>query len=309
MIALVVGQAVSYPRAMTSMRWLALLAVAGCTSPLTLGDEQQDIIGGVRSTGVTSTMLLVSYPPDRSYLVTCTAVLVAPTVLLTAAHCVDEPNHPDHIYGVFTGDDAAPYGTLAQIEPHLRPVASVHAHPGYRTNVPFFADIAAVVLAAPIADVTPSPIQRDPIDASIAGKPATIVGYGQIVYDEYNSTRYEAETVVVGIDDDTVIVGDSERRACLGDSGGPAFVDGVLIGVDSYGPTGCGGPAHYRRIDYHRAFVDTYVPAAPPPPPEPEPMPAPAADEDGGCSATPASTWALALVALLAMPRRRRRGS
>src|SRR5688572_27580639 len=115
-------------------RWLALLAallpLGACTS-LTLAEEQQEIIGGTRSFGVTSTMLLVSYPPDRSYLVTCTAVLISPDVLLTAAHCVDEPNHPNHIYGVFTGDDAEPYPTLSSIEPFLKPVASVHAHPLY----------------------------------------------------------------------------------------------------------------------------------------------------------------------------------
>lgn len=284
------------------MRWLALLALTGCTSPLTLGEETADIIGGTRSTGVTSTVLLVSYPPDRSVRLTCTAVLISPTVLLTAAHCVDEPNHPNHIYGVFTGDDASPYPTISAIEPHLEPVATVAAHPQYSTNAPFFADIGVVVLAAPVA-IAPSPVQRTELDASVVGREAKIVGYGQTVYGEYNDTRYEAMTVVGQLDRDTVVVGDAQRRPCLGDSGGPAFVDGTLIGVDSYAASGCTGAAHYRRTDYHLDFIDQYAPPAEPM--EPEPMePAPMPTEDGGgCAATSPSL----LVGLALFGRRRRR--
>lgn len=282
---------------------------AGCTTP-TLSTDEQAIIGGQRSTGASATVLLAGFPPDRSVVHSCTAVLVAPTVLLTSAHCIDAPNHPSYQWGVFPGDDASAYPTLVELEPELLPVAAVYPHPQYQTQLPFFADIGAVVLAAPLA-VTPMPLQRDPLDQTIVGKPALIVGYGQTVYQTFNQARHEAMTVVAAIEDDTIVVGDAQRRACLGDSGGPAIVDGKLVGVDSYGPTGCGEPAHYRRIDYFLPFIDGHItPAggndAGPTGPDPEP-PGDMTDE-GGCAAGGGGSLPLALGALglLALGRRRR---
>ena len=80
----------------------ALALLAACTTPIT-NTEQQDIIGGSRSTGMTATVLLAGVPPNKSVLTTCTAVLVSPTVLFTSAHCIDAPNHPNYLFGIFTG--------------------------------------------------------------------------------------------------------------------------------------------------------------------------------------------------------------
>ncbi|MDB4960707.1 MAG: Vitamin K-dependent protein [Myxococcales bacterium] len=237
--------------------WPVLLLLAGCTPQLSSSEDP--IIGGTRSTGMTATVMLVSFPPDRSVMDTCTAVLVSPTVLLTSAHCVDAPNHPGYLYGVFTGDDATAYPRLVDIEPHLVPVSAVHPHPMYSTQAPFYADLGVVVLAMALP-ITPLPIQRTPLDSSVIGKTAQIVGYGQTTYQQINRARYEATTTVTAIENDTVVVGDPQHRACLGDSGGPAIVEGVLIGVDSYGPTGCTAAAHYRRVDSFLPFIDQYAP-------------------------------------------------
>lgn len=292
------------------MRALPILAVlAACTPPLT--ETDQPIIGGVRSSGASATVLLAGYPPDRSVLTTCTAVLVSPTVLLTSAHCIDTPNHPGYVYGIFPGDDAAAYTTLALLEPHLLPVASVHVHPQYQTQVPFYADLGTVVLAQPLTSVPPLPMRREPLDSSILGAQATIVGYGQTTYQQPNQTRFEATTTVAAIEDDTVVVGDGQKHGCLGDSGGPAIVNGVLIGVDSYGPLGCTTAAHYRRPDAFLPFLDQYVP--PPAAPDAGPSgggPDAGTDETGGegggCSTQGGASLAVGL-ALLALRRRRDR--
>ncbi len=293
------------------MRTLAALALlAACTTPIT-NTEQQDIIGGARSTGMTATVLLAGYPPNKSVLTTCTAVLVSPTVLLTSAHCIDAPNHPNYLFGIFTGDDAAPYSTLVALEPHLLPVAAVHPHPAYVTTAPFYADLGVVVLASPVTTNPPLPMRRTPLDASFVGKTAQIVGYGQTTYQQPNQTRYEATTTVARLEDDTVVVGDTTKRGCLGDSGGPAVVEGVLIGIDSYGPTGCGDASHYRRVDSFLPFIDQYVP----PPASPDAGPSmgnpdagtedPGGSDGGGCSAGGGAGLSIGL-AVLAMRRRRR---
>jgi secreted trypsin-like serine protease len=154
-------------------------------------------------------------------------------------------------------------------------------------------------------------MQRTAIDNSIIGKNARIVGYGQTVYGTYNQTRHEAMTTVAMIENDTIVVGDSTKRSCLGDSGGPAFVDGKVVGIDSYGPVGCGAAAHYRRVDSFLPFIEQYVPAPiEPDPTDPDPDVDPMGDEDGGgCSTTRSNglAWVLALGALLISRRRTRR--
>lgn len=233
-----------------------------------VNEAASPIIGGKLDSGDPAVVLLVSYPKDESALDTCTATVISSTVLLTAAHCVDPATHAGHTFGVFTGPDAAAYSTITALKPKLLSVKSEHIPASYSPDPPFRADIGVVVLDQPI-DITPLPVNRTVLQASLAGTPARIVGYGQVTFGKYNVTKNEATTVVQSIGpEDTVIVGDGVRRSCIGDSGGPALVmiDGVetIIGVDSYTETsGCIEPANYRRTDVFTTFLDTY---APPPP-------------------------------------------
>jgi len=228
------------------------------------------IIGGTVTKGDPAVVLLISYPADQSSFDTCTASVISPTVLLTAAHCVDPGKHPGYSFGVFTGPDASAYPTVASLKPKLSPVKSVHAHPDYDTAPPFHADIAVIVLDKPLL-AAPLPVNRAAPTAAMVGGPARIVGYGQVQYKQFNVIKHEAPTVVAALGaQDTIVVGDNVHRSCIGDSGGPALVmiDGVetIVGVDSYTETsGCLEPAHYRRTDVYTAFLDQYVPPPVPP--------------------------------------------
>lgn len=250
------------------------LLLAACTgpgaAPEAVSEAAAPIIGGTVTTGDPAVVLLVSYPSDESTLATCTAALIAPTVLVTAAHCVDPGTHVGHTFGVFTGPDASAYASVTQLKPQLAAVKSVHAHPDYDTAPPFRADIAVVVLEQPLA-VAPLPINRSLPSPSLVGGPARIVGYGQVQYGKYNVIKHEAATVLASIGPvDTAVVGDVKHRSCIGDSGGPALVkiDGIetIVGVDSYTETsGCLEAASYRRTDVYTAFLDEYAPPPPPP--------------------------------------------
>lgn len=248
----------------TAHRLIALLALAACNPP-ELGQTSSPIIGGTDDSGDPAVVLLAAYPANHSTLATCTAVVISPTVLLTAAHCVDSVNHPGYTYGVFIGDNANIYPSLAQLEPHLLPVSAVHAHPAYDPDPPFHADVGVVIMAQPLT-IAPLPIQRDPLTAAIAGESARLIGYGQRVYGNYNASRVTTNTTVVALDAaDTVQVGDASHLSCVGDSGGPALamMGGVetVIGLDSYSDTtGCTEPSHYQRTDVYLDFFDTYAP-------------------------------------------------
>ena len=250
---------------------LLIPACAGpSAAPDAVGEAAAPIFGGTKATGDPAVVLLVSCPLDESTLDTCTAALIAPTVLVTAAHCVDPGTHGGHAFGVFTGPDASAYANITQLKPELAKVKSVHVHPEYDTAPPFRADIAVVVLDQPIT-AAPLPINRSALSPSLVGGAERIVGYGQVQYGKYNVIKHEASTVVASIGPvDTVVVGDLKHRSCIGDSGGPALVkiDGVetIVGVDSYAETsGCLEAASYRRMDVYTAFLDQYAPPPAPP--------------------------------------------
>lgn len=299
---------------------VALVVVPSCapSDDGELGAASAPIIGGTLAGDDGAVVLLASYPPDRSVLATCTATLVAPDLLLTAAHCVDPQNHPGWTFGMFPGADASQYATLAALEPHLLPISATHAHPSYDRSPPFTADIAVAILAAPYTAVAPLPIRRDPLTTAMVGQPARIIGYGQEVVGTPSSTRRQAVTVVDGIDvGDTVRVGDAQHLTCLGDSGGPALITTggreEVIGVDSYADNGnCDRPAHFRRTDVHLAFIETYLPA--PPGPDAGTTTGPDAgggeggDDSGGCSTggAPASGALVVIAAAVGALRRRR---
>ena len=48
-------------------------------------------------------------------------------------------------------------------------------------------------------------------------------------------------------------------HTCVGDSGGPALQGDVILGVDSYGASGCGAPSHFRRAATYADFIDQYA--------------------------------------------------
>lgn len=318
---------------------LTVLLGLGCAGPAPVGTRSAAIIGGAMDPGDPAVVLLISYPPDQSTYYTCTASVIAPSVLVTAAHCVDAANHPDYVFGVFTGDDASAYATAAEFAAVLSPVASVQAYPGYVPTAPFFGDVGVVVMASPLS-ITPLPLRRDPLPPSLPGTPARIVGYGQTTYGVYNAVRYAADTTVASLDadlgdDDTLTVGDAQRHTCVGDSGGPALVDfdgvSTIVGVDSYtDTTGCTEPSHYRRVDYYIGFLDGYLPPPDLGGPADAALPAPDASapvdaaeppsppsHHGGCAMAPAgggtaprTLLVLAVAALaIAYSRRPRRSS
>jgi len=317
-----------------------VLGIAGCSAPDDVATRagSSSIVGGSLDTGDPAVVLLVSYPSDQSSLNTCTASLVAPDVLLTAAHCVDPTSHAGESFGVFVGADANGYATVADLIPELVAVKEVHVHPSYDPSPPFTADIGVAILESPLS--TPVlPVRMTPLPSDIAGKSARIIGYGQTTYGQPNAQKNSADTVVAAVDSgDTLSVGDLDRRSCVGDSGGPALVllDGAetIVGVDSYSDlAGCLEPAHYRRTDLHAAFLGAWIDA---------PGGASGAagsgasagsggsagtsaggsagsssgassSEDGGCSfsSRPASwsaAWLAALAAVLAFRRRQRPG-
>src|SRR5262245_27391428 len=80
------------------------VVLTGCTSAVEPGVFSRRIIGGTETTGDPAVVLLIAQQPGSQLATLCTATIVSPHVLLTAAHCVvPETVGDDAKFSVFLG--------------------------------------------------------------------------------------------------------------------------------------------------------------------------------------------------------------
>jgi secreted trypsin-like serine protease len=255
--------------------WLASIALAGCSAAPgasesydvanddTVAAEESAIIGGVETAGDPAIVAIAATRPGQEGSSLCTGTVISPTVVLTAAHCVDP--------AVIGGDDAT---FVVLTDPNLTDgvaadgrlaVKEVHWDPQFNSrNLPNGHDIAVVILAEPTT-ITPIPWNSAPLPASLRNTQVRIVGYG--LSNGFNQTgagvKRTASTRLSSFNDKLVTHGDNRARICQGDSGGPvlARINGVetVIGVNSYGFIFCLFSGNSTRVDTYRSFVEQYL--------------------------------------------------
>lgn len=172
----------------------------------------------------------------------CSATLVNPWIVVTAAHCVDDVDAPGD---VGLGESfRAPARTL-EVE-YCRPNPAYDPDEGGGVNG---ADIGYCKLVDPVYDLPWTPIVMGCEEAAIAfDHDAWIVGIGANADGGggHGTKRY-GQTRISFVPHDLaagVFVGEAGEGACPGDSGGPAYVqyaDGSwhVFGVTSGGPQPC----------------------------------------------------------------------
>ena len=183
----------------------------------------------------------------------CSATLVHPRVVVTAAHCLQAAS-PGRIR---FGEQYQPAAFLVDVE-------RCGFDPDYPRTLSPASDVGYCVLAEPVEGIPPTPLLAGCETAWLhAGLPAVIAGFGQTESDpEFGVKRY-AFTALAGElrDDGTIPVGDEEVNGCLGDSGGPALVQSPAgtwhaLGVLVYGPECAQGPVLYRVLYDRIAWLE-----------------------------------------------------
>lgn len=181
--------------------------------------------------------------------VACSAVLVAPDVVATAAHCGTDGAR---VGITFDGELADGWSVLE---------GTFEADPAKGS------DLAVVVLDVAAA-VEPASLPSAGAAGGLEkGTSVTSVGYGysgraadgSFVYD---GLRRVADSPVLKVGKSTITLSTEAGGPCMGDSGGPQLLGDTVVSLTSTGAKDCSGKAAGLRLDTSsaRAFLAEFAP-------------------------------------------------
>lgn len=194
----------------------------------------------------------------------CSGTLIAPRLVLSAAHCVGS----GATYKIVTYDDNR--------QPLLKAVASIAAHPQFNVQGIIAhratADVALLLLEVPLNKVTAS--VSSPIGPLVAGSRFAVAGIGVSRRGDGKSGGAIRSASLIAIGQPgrlqiRLVDPATKNRieglgACTGDSGGPVAQDQsgreVVIGVVSWSTgandsAGCGGLTGVTPLTLYRGWI------------------------------------------------------
>ena len=178
----------------------------------------------------------------------CTATLIAPRVLLTAAHCFSRRRHA-------RGATSAACRARRAARRHRSGTATSRVRRGRRCTTTSRWRCSP----APRPRVRRRGRPRRRRWPRVA--PLRLVGFGRSAAGDASPPRKRAgTTTVAALSADELTFAPSPSQTCEGDSGGPAFatLEGleVIAGVTSSGDAACAAMARDMRVD---VFADTFI--------------------------------------------------
>jgi hypothetical protein len=269
-----------------TLRKVALVVAAAVTLTLAGGLPASAITGGEPDgAGHPNVALIVFYDSTDSLRYRCSATLISPTVLITAAHCTattagstlvtfDSVIAEQPPSGLPVAADPSVGYTPEELEAAGYLSGTSLTHPDYSnfTDLANWNDVGVIILDEPVTDIEPATLaptnyldqfQEPVLNSTIF----TVVGYGTEVRKADSGPQYPQPMSYPLIRRVTTSPGQkltpqilqlngnpNDVRGgggtCFGDSGGPVFLNGYLVAVTSYGYTAnCRYLGGYQRVD------------------------------------------------------------
>ena len=170
----------------------------------------------------------------------CSATVIAPHAVLTAAHCLSGSTLPDIVDG-----DGVHHAAIAGF-----------THPGFDAAT-LDHDLAILVVDPPLAI---APLAYAAALTAAVGDTIEVIGFGWTVVDDTSPpARRTGTSMLSAIDPLQLHSVAAPSQTCEGDSGGPALFAGQIIGVASSGDPTCTQFAQHTRVDVHADFIAATV--------------------------------------------------
>ncbi len=260
--------------------WLVGLFVFGCqapdaTEPEAAGASRQAIIQGtVTPAGLYPSVGALVHAQGGGFVPFCSGALIAPDVVLTAAHCVDPFLNGPAVPGFTLVHDATAV-TSAEVFTgkitYKHPRFSIFSSPP--PGVQFWGDIALLILNAPVPNATLATLPtRTEAEGIQKGMTAELVGYGQTLTSTQSAgIKHHGNAPLTDVGPwEIAISKPGDTQVCRGDSGGPAFLElggalrlvGVASRLHSDG-LNCDRGALHTRTDGYLPWIFARAPSVP----------------------------------------------
>jgi len=178
----------------------------------------------------------------------CSGVLIAPSLVLSAAHCARHYG-TDTVSVVFGSDASVPAWTTE---------ANAIVHPDH--------DLMLLELASPPMDeidVVPLALASPSEVTTATDALVQVGGYGDDASGTFGARGFLVERVTDITDSEVTVSAEGLAGACFGDSGGPLLIRDAsgrasVVGVLSRGAISCFGSDRYTRADVHRSWLESH---------------------------------------------------